>query len=479
MAKKQTARTITILISFLFIAAGMIVPIPSGITRQAAEIVGIFLGVLVLWLFVTIDWPSLLCLLLLALVDDMGFVLKSAFGSPTFAFLILTFVCTYGLSKTGFVRRCAVLFVTNRHSMRGQSYLLISYLLSVLLLGLFMSPTVLFVIYLPIHEELCGLLGLRKGSRLGAALMIGLALTCALASGMTPIAHVFSNMAMGFYESATGTAISYGSYMAFAIPVGIICFAFLIGVLLLMIRHEKRDALTEEDRLALRASVSPFTRREKKIIAIFFLVVCGWVLPSILGVIPLFKQIGRYGTAFPPLVGAVLLFLLTDEGVPLLDFGEAFSKGVGWKAIIMAASTLALGAVMTKSEIGLTAALTEGLGSRLANVPASTLILIFTLWAALQTNFSSNMVTVTVVTATAVPLCLASNGLIDAGAIACIIGLMGSFSFATPPAHPNIALAAASGWTTTREMMVHGFLLMFISVAVTVVIGYPLAAALV
>ena len=79
-----------------------------------------------------------------------------------------------------------------------------------------MSPSVLFVIYLPIHAEICAVLNLKKGDRFAAMLMLGMTVAIALSSGMTPIAHVFSNMAMGFYEKATGHTISYAHTLPLA-----------------------------------------------------------------------------------------------------------------------------------------------------------------------------------------------------------------------------------------------------------------------
>ena len=53
------------------------------------------------------------------------------------------------------------------------------------------------------------------------------------------------------------------------------------------------------------------------------------------------------------------------------------------------------------------------------------------------------MVTVTVVCAVAIPLCMASGGAVSTPAIAMIIGMLASYAFVTPPAHPNVPLALA------------------------------------
>jgi len=106
------------------------------------------------------------------------------------------------------------------------------------------------------------------------------------------------------------------------------------------------------------------------------------------------------------------------------------------------------------------------------------LILVFTVWAAVMTNVASNMVTVTVVCAVAIPLCMASGGAVSTPAIAMIIGMLASYAFVTPPAHPNVPLAIGSGWTKTGQVILYGTILMVISIVVTVAVGYPIASAL-
>ncbi|MFY9213340.1 MAG: SLC13 family permease [Tissierellaceae bacterium] len=476
-----TKRNILIFTSLLFILFFKYIPGPEGLSQSAMQVLGIFLGVLLLWLTISIDWPSLLCLAALAFVPEINFnsMLAGSIGGSTFSFLLFTFMCTYAISQTSFIRRCAIWFITSKLAKRGPWWFLISYCASVLIIGLVMSPTVLFVIYLPILDEICHVLRLEKDDRLANGLVMGQTIACALSSGMTPIAHVFAIMAMGFYEVATGNTIGYAAYMGFAIPVGIISFVVMILIFRLFLKPDmsKFDTI---DMDSLKKDIQPMEKKERLILAIFFLVIALWVVPEFIKpVLPdLADYLNGFGTAFPPLLGAVAMLIITVEGKPLLNFHDAMSKGVSWASLIMTASTLALGSAMTNADIGLTDWLTANIAPMISDLSPLILVLIFTLWAALQTNLSSNMVTITVVCAVAIPICIASDGLISTPAVASIIGMMGAYAFATPPAHPNVALASASGWTTAGQMMRYGLAIMFVTVAITVVIGYPLGVFL-
>lgn len=474
-------RSLIIIIALIFIVLFKYVPAPSGMSVSAMQVLGIFIGVLILWLTLAIDWPSMLCLAALAFVPELKFstILSGSIGGSTFSFLLFTFMCTYAISKTPFIRRCALFFVNSKLAQRGPWSFAIAFFASTLILGSFMSPTVLFIIYLPIIEEIYTVLGLKKTDKFANMLMIGMTLGIAISSGMTPIAHVFSIMAMGFYQAATNLTINYFQYMLFGIPVGLITFSGVIILFKFVLRpdvsvfyHNKESHLHDD--------TAKMDKKEKIILTIFSVVVLLWITPGLLEyVLPnIATYINSFGNALPPLLGATLLMMITINGKPLLSFNEAMTKGISWPALIMTASTLALGSALTNSDIGLTSWLSTFINTNLGDLSPMLMVLIFTLWAAVQTNLSSNMVTITVVCAIALPITIASNGLISSPAIASIIGLMGAFAFATPPAHPNVAIAGSSGWTSAKQLMIYGFMTMMIAVIVTTFIGYPLAVAL-
>ncbi len=87
------------------------------------------------------------------------------------------------------------------------------------------------------------------------------------------------------------------------------------------------------------------------------------------------------------------------------------------------------------------------------------------------------MVTATVVSAAALAV-TATITTVNVAALIVNIGMMSAFAFATPPAMPCVAIAVSSGWTNTKQMMVYGFIIMFIAVVISTLVGYPIAASL-
>ena len=480
MKKQKNSNYLVILIALIIIIGVGLLPAPEGLNPLSMRVIGIFLGCILLWFCVSIDWPSLLCILLIGFLPINTFkqVFAGSFGNETFVFLLCTFICTYALSTTSFLKRCAIFFVTSKLAKKGSWYFVCLFFLAVIFIGCFISPTVLFVVFLPILEEIYKVLKIEKGEKVGAMLMIGLAFCTSISSGMTPIAHVFSTMAMGFYKEATGEIISYNSYMAFAIPVGLLCVFIMILAFKFFLKPDM-SKLKNIDVDILKKDLKKADKREIISVLVFLCVVLLWVVPSLVkDIYPTFyKTINGFGTAMPPMLGVIALCIINIEGKPLLNFSEGI-KNVPWPALIMTAGTLTLGTAISNDDVGIKQFLADTLSSNLTGLAPILLVAVFAIWASVQTNLSSNIVTVTVVSNIAIPFLLATNGEVNTAAVTSIIGMMGAFAFATPPAIPHIALAGSSGWTNVWQVFRYGIFLMVVSIIATIFIGYPIASNL-
>ena len=323
---KDTKFYITLIISLLFIFGFRYIPAPSGLSASGMQVIGIFIGVLILWLTVSIDWPSILLLGALALVPALSFnsILSGSYGNSTFVFLMFTFIVTYALGKTSYIKRIALAFITSSFAKKGPWWFATLYSASIIFLGMFISPTVLFFVYLPILEEIYNLLGLKKGDKLAAMLMMSTVIMCGVSSGMTPIAHVFPLISMGLYADMYGVAIDYARYMITAIPVGLLTFVLVMIVFKLILRPDM-SALKNFDISRIKGVEGKTSLSEKLILWDFILVIILWVVPGLVMLFitsgPIYEFLDWFdglGTAMPPLIGLVLLCIIRIDHKPLL-----------------------------------------------------------------------------------------------------------------------------------------------------------------
>ena len=369
-------RAIIIPICLCLCFFGQLIPPINGLSSEAIGVLFIFLGTLILWLTIGIDWPSLLCLLSLGFINSFGFskVISSSFGNSTFAFLLFTFICTYALSKTSLIRRIAISFVNLKLAKKNGYFFIFSFLFATLFLGLFISPTVLFVVLLPILNEILDILKIDKEDKIAKVLMLGLGFSVSISSGMTPIAHVFPILAI----NAANLNISTFAYIGVALPSGLIVFILMYFLLILCIRPDV-NKINYDEVSKLKESLPKLNKKDVTVLSIFIVVLLLRILPSLFeNIAPTFYQFfNKYGTVMPPLLGTLALCIIQIDQKSIIKIDEAFKNGVPWGSLIMCAATLALGAALQNEDIGLITYLENTLGPALNSLPAIVLLIIF------------------------------------------------------------------------------------------------------
>ena len=230
----------------------------------------------------------------------------------------------------------------------------------------------------------------------------------------------------------------------------------------------------------LRGTVPAADRKEKIILGVMFLTVLLWVAPSLIkGILPeVYTMVNSWSTAMPPLLGCVLLFIFQVDGERIMNFREVASKGVLWGSVLMTAAATQLGACLTNENIGISTWLTGTLEPLTKSLPVIGLILFFMTWAVVETNFSSNIVTTTVVSAVALSVLTAlPEGSVNVGAVVCMVGFAAGICNMTPAGQSTVnTVAIGSGWTDTKSMFVWGGVFAVMAILVLSFIAYPLGA---
>lgn len=466
--KKSLLRLPGLALGLLLMLGGRLMPALFGLSPEAMQALCIFLGAVWLWLFVDIAWPSVLALLMLATLPKAGTqgVISAAFGNTTIWFLVFSFLLTHALHQTGFLRRMAFVFINSPLAKKSPWAFVFMYLSAVLILGSFIAPTVTFLLFFALHKEAMAALQVRPGHPLARALMIGIACVTSISCAMTPIAHTFPLLALGFYQEGTGEAISYLSYLKIGLPVGLVLFILVLLLLFLAFRKQVQAAPLNLSQLHLQASQA-ISQREAFSALVFFGVVLVWLLSGIDK--QLLPQLDRLGTVWPAMAGVVLLSAVPIQGKPALDIKEGMSKGISWVSILLCAAALALGKYLTLPDYGITALIGQKLSPLMSLYGAGFAFLVLIACTILMTNFMSNIVTTTVmygVAASVIPALIASGIGVDLRTAAILVGLCASLAFATPPAIAHIALAAGSDWASPRDMLLYGGLMAALSIPV-------------
>lgn len=478
MKRSVSKQTGSVLIAALLVVLSLVLPVPAALTRSAMYLLGVFAATIFLWMTVGVTWPSVFCILAMGFLPEvkLSTVISASMGNQTITFLIFTFCCSWALEQTQFVRRCAVRFLSIPFAAGRPWVFLLMYFASILVLGSFMSTTVIVIIYLTINEEIFSILGLQKGHKVASLMTMGLIIVSGISGAITPIAHVFPVMAMSLYEKATGETIRYLHYMAAAVPAGILTTLAMTGIFRCVLRPDV-SCLKNLDISAIQKKIVPADRKEKITVAVFLSICALWILPELIsGLLPQASAwIKGFGTAMPPMLGAIVLCIATADGKPVMDLRKALSS-IPWLSIFMGASALALGGQLSNPDIGLTTAVSNALSPVLSGISPFLFAAIMICFTAVLTNVASNMVIVTLACTIAIPIATAMGGGVNTAALCATIGMASAYAFATPPAMTTVVLGTGSGWTTTGEMAKYGFLTLLVACILLSLLSYPVAA---
>lgn len=478
----NTKHTITLIIALGFIFGLRYVPPIDGLTELSMQVVGIFIGTIILWLSTATTWPSVLCIVALSMTSLYTYstAITISMGSWIVSFLIFSAMITYTLTQTGYLKKVAIWFITRPISKKSPWYFLTLLFGATLFIGAFMSPIPTFIVFIPIAEQIFMELGYKKGDRVPQMIILGILCFSSVSTITTPIAHTVPLMSMSLYNQDTGLDINFLTYSIFGIITGL---CILIGALLIFKYLFKPDLsrFINLNTERLKDDLTPMSSNEKITLYTFLFVVFLWMAPGILKLFApeaanLFNSLG---TPIPPMIGVVILSFIRINDKPVMNFAESISKGVPWGAIMLVAATMILGNALVSDETGIKQFIVSQISPFMNGLSPLVFVLIVAAWAIIQTNFAANTVTVTLVYSVAMPMVLGTAiADVNPAALASVIGAASCVAMATPPSTAQAALAAGTGWLDTKVMLKYGLILSVVSILIITFIGYPIASAL-
>lgn len=477
--QKNKTKLIFIWISMAFILLFRFVPAPAGLTAASMQVIGIFIGIMLMWNFVGTDWPSLLCMAILAMFQIMkpGDIFKSGFGNATIIFLLVFFMMSHVLSQVGFSRRMAIWFFTNNLARKSPWMFVIMFLFGAMFMASFMSQTAALLIFLPIAEQIFHELNYQKGDRFPQMLVLGLGIAVGIGSANTPLGHAIVLIPIQLLQEQTGLSVNIMTYSVFGIVTGILIFAAMILVYRLIYRPDL-SRLATYDAAKLRNDLKPMSRQEKISAGLFAAVIIIWILQGFLK--DFAPALGSYlsglGNAVPVMIAIIIMCVVEVDGKPIMDYKDAAAHGVPWSALIFNAAVLVLSGALVLDQVGISDFLIQTVTPLVSGMNQSVFILAIATLCVIATNFSSNTVCATVFYTISAPIAIAM-GNINMVALASVIAAAASYAFATPPSTMPMAVVAGTGWVDVKAMFKYGGLMALISILFLAFVGYPVAAA--
>ncbi len=483
MEKKSIRTWILTIIGLAMVFGFRYLPTPEGLEQLDMQVLGIFIGCIFLWIFVSTSWPSLLAMaaLILSPLYSTAQGLSASMGSWVMSFVLFSSMCTYALQQTGFLRRCAIWFITRPVAKKSPWLFLALFFGGALVMGSFMSPLPTFIVFAAIAEQIFQELGYQRGDRFPQMVILCILSISSLSTATTPIAHSVPVLGFSLLEQDTGMSLNFVSYTVFGIAISLVIFLAILLIMRFLYKPDL-DRIRNIDVSFLTKEKAPMTTEEKWSVAVFVFVIFLWMVPGVVAAFFPDNALASYwsglGASVPPLLGAILLCVIQVKGKPIMSMTESL-KAAPWVAVLMVAGTMILGNALTHEDVHITDWLVSLLAPFVEGLPPMVFVAAVAVFVTLVTAFASDTVTVTVSYSFLMPLVL--SGVVpgvNPMALTAVIGAGACLAIATPPASGHAAVAVGTGWVRNDVLFRYGILIAVVEGLVLAFVGYPIAAAL-
>ncbi len=428
----------------------------SGDTNAAVTL-GVTLWVVIWWVFEPIPIPAT-SLLPMALLPLFGVLsakeLGAAYGNPLVLLMLGGFLLATALERSGAHRRIA-LYMVRAFGGNSSRRLVFGFMCASAFLSMWISNTSTTLMLLPV-----ALAALEKSddAHLAAPLLLGIAYAASIGGIGTPIGTPPNMVFMGVYNEVTGSAISFGQWMMWALPVVLVLLPIAGFWITRNVSKQGGVALPDGGEWALA---------ERRVLTVFACTALLWMTrKGPWGGWSEWLALPHANDAMVAFLAVVALFLIpsgnttkTGESERLLDWETAERIPWGMLLLFGAGITIATGFINS----GLSSTIGQSL-QQLSALPLLLMIATICFAVTFLTEVTSNMATTTLLMPILAAAALGAG--IDPALFMIPAAMSASCAFMLPVATPPNVITFASGRFTIQTMVREGVVLNLVGVVV-------------
>lgn len=389
----------------------------------------------------------------------------AAFGNP----IIMLFVGSFLLARATFKYRLneriayRVLSLAVLRNDPTRAFVFLG--LTTAFLSAWMSNTATTAMMLPIAQAVL-LAMIPAGSRgvpptYAAGLMLVVTYSASIGGLFTPIGTPPNLIGLGLIEQATGTRVSFLTWIATVFPVTAATLLVMMAYMAFRFRNEKGALTYDRAQMVARyAALGPWQTVERRVAAALLITISLWLFPPLVKLLHeptgLFFDTHLPEAVSPLLVSGALFWLPTARrgaSEPILDLRDL--RAIDWPVIVLFGGGMCLGALMISS--GLATALGKALAVYVPAGGSPLLVMIFCLLAIAVSEVTSNTASANII----VPVVIAVTAQVGGNAVE--LGLAATvactYGFMLPVSTPTNAMAYSTGYVTQRQMIRYGVVL--------------------
>ncbi len=461
-----------ILITFGF---GYLPPI-EPITPMGMQVLGIFLGMIFLWSFVSILWPSILGIVALGISDyaPMRKVLTLSFGDSVPILVLFAMLLFGAIQHAGVTRYISRWFLTRRiingkPVMFSFIFLYATYVLAALSGNVL--PIILFM--WAIISSVLQDAGYKKGEKYASLMIIGTLFAAISGQAAKPFTGS-ALMILGSFEKAAKAPIDYLPYMLFGFIMSTLCIVAYCLAIKFIFRPDMGKIAGINIEQFKKEALPPMSIQQKILFASLFgylgLVLLPSLLPKTLPIISIINKAGPVGVVMLFVVGLTMVHI---QGKPILNFKEIAGKYLVWDVFFLVCMAMAISSALTGEGTGITDFLTNMLHPVFGGHSPTLFFFIVLVSSVIITQFANNGVMGVLLMPVLKVFCDQSGSSFPALATLLVFGL--HIALLTPAASPYAAvLYGNKEWLTQRDILRYGVAILVLCLFLFSAVGIPL-----
>lgn len=428
-----------------------------SLSPKIMAMIGIAIMALILWSTEAIPIPltGVLIILFIALFNIMPLSTAVSYIAADVNILILAgLVISVALSRHSVDKYLSLKVLSvmgNRADM-----IVLGMILSTALLSMWIPNTAAAAIMIPVAVGILELLGAKKGdSKLGKAMMIGVAYGASIGGIGTPVGTPPVPITIRNVKEATNVDISFATWMMWGVPLSLL-LVVLAWILLMLFYKPEVSKISESYRIVTEElrKLGGLVGSRRKTLFLFLVAVVLWLLDPIMS---------NYVANWTYVVSLIIITIFIAPGLGVLDWDYA-AREIDWGTLFLVAGGLALGGGLRATRI--TDLLSRLISTYLRGLSPVTMLFIVGLISGLAiTIFCS----ITATSSAMVPIAIAIAKALNLNPLIAAVtaGIASCFAFLLPANTPPNAIAYSHGYFKSSEMARVGIVLIIASVLVT------------
>jgi len=449
----------------------------NPITPLGMQVLGVFIGVIYLWSFVSVLWPSLLGMIALGLTQyaSMKDVLMASFGDTVTVLLLFAMILFGAIQHAGVTRYISRWFLT-RKVINGRPvvfsfiFIFTTYVLAALSASVLPPILLMWSILYDVLNDV----GYKKGEKYTTIMVIGTLFGAISGQAAKPFTGS-ALMVVGSFEKVTKLHLDYLPYMLFGFimsTLGIILYTLLIKYVFKPDMNKIANISTERFE---QEKLPAMTLQQKTLFACMFgyliLILIPSILPKTIGFVALLNKIGPFGVVMAFIVG---LCLFKVDNKPIINVKDIMGRYVSWDVYFLVAMAMAISGALTAKTTGIQEFIIQALNPVLGGLSPFAFTAVILAFAMLITNFANNGVMGVLLMPIIYTFSL-QNG-VNAIAITTATIFALHIAVLTPAASPFAAmLIGNTEWVESKDVFKYGSIILISIYALFLLVGMPLA----